>query len=201
MFSTRSQRPTRVPAVRSSLAIYACACLLAAASPAAAETHPHTRQGWLAGVGVGGGSAGLSANGNSSDRETGAAGSLRVGYAFNSQCSLELGGSAWTKETNGTTFTFTTGGPTLNYYPGESGLVLRAGVGGGSGEAQVTNGNVTVTATESGFGVMGGMGYEFRVTPRFALGPQVNVGWINLDSFNANWVTFELGVQWYFIKR
>jgi hypothetical protein len=50
-------------------------------------------------------------------------------------------------------------------------------------------------------GVFGGLGYEFRVTPRFALGPQINVGWMDLDSFNANWVNVELGFHWYFIRR
>ena len=80
-------------------------------------------------------------------------------------------------------------------------VVGAIGVGSGTGKASVQQGNVTVSSTEDGLGVFGGLGYEFRVTPRFALGPQVNVGWMNLDSFNANWVNVELGFQWYFIRR
>jgi outer membrane protein with beta-barrel domain len=175
--------------------------LAAVAPPTAAAAQPQTRQGWLIGLGLGGGSAGISADGNSSDREGGVAASLRAGYAFNPRVSLELGASAWTKEENNATLTFSATGPVLNYYPGAEGLVLRAGVGVGTGEASLQSGNTTITASETGLGVMGGMGYEFRVTPRFALGPQIYAGWIDLDSFNANWVNFELGFHWYFIRR
>lgn len=180
-----------------------CALVLAstAAGSAAAGTHPHVRQGWLVGFGIGGGSAGVDVPGVDSDREGGFGGSLRAGYAFNQRISLELGGSAWTREENGVTVAFAATGPTLNYYPGEQGLVLRAGVGSGTGKASVQQGNVTVSTTEDGLGVFGGVGYEFRVTPRFALGPQINVGWMDLDSFNANWVNVELGFHWYFIRR
>lgn len=171
------------------------------ARPADAAMHPQARQGWLVGIGAGGGSAGLSGGGVSYDRETGFGGSFRAGYAFNPQLSLELNSIAWTKETNGVRTSFTSSGPALNFYPGEQGLVLRAGVGVGSGEASFQSGSVSVTTSESGLGVLGGIGYEFRVTRRFALGPQIQAGWIDLDSVNANWFNFELGFQWYFLPK
>jgi hypothetical protein len=172
--------------------------LAAVPRPACAEMRPQTRQGWLVGVGLGGGTAGVS---DGTDREAGFAASLRAGYAFNNQLSLELGGTSWTKQENGTTVTFSAGGPMLSYYPGEQGLVLRLGVGGGSGDVSLESGNTTVTASESGLGAFGGVGYEFRVTPRFAVGPQIHGGWLSLDEFNADWINFEIGLHWYFIKR
>jgi hypothetical protein len=181
------------------MAVLALALGLMAAPPSdAAEMHPHTRQGWLVGLGIGAGTAGSS---DGSSRETGFGGTLRAGYAFNNRLSLELAGTSWVKEQDGTTLTFTAGGPMLSYYPGENGLVLQAGVGGGSGEVSAQSGNATVTATESGLGIFGGVGYEFRVTPRFAVGPQIHAGWVSLDEFNADWINFELGFHWYFIKK
>ncbi|HKQ59201.1 MAG TPA: outer membrane beta-barrel protein [Candidatus Eisenbacteria bacterium] len=193
------RRPLRLPIAPILFAVALAA--LAPASPAAAASHPHTRQGWLVGIGLGAGGLQVGDSGVSSNRETGGVGSLRAGYAFNSKLSLELDGTAWTRDDQGTRFTFAVSGVGLNFYPGESGLVLRAGVGGGTGKVEQQQGNVTVSATENGLGLMGGIGYEFRVTPRFALGPQVNVGWADLDSFNADWFTGELAVCWYFIKR
>jgi hypothetical protein len=184
-------------------AVLGCALLIlaAAARPAGAEMQPSVRQGWLVGLGLGGGSAGISGGGWSSDRKAGFAGSVRVGYAFQSRLSLELSTIGWAKEENGTWLAFSASGPAVSYYPGGGGLVLSAGFGAGSAEASAQAGNVTVTTSESGFGVFGGVGYEFRVTRRFALGPQVHAGWIDLDGFNGNWVGGELGAHWYFIPR
>jgi len=173
----------------------------ASAGPSAAASHPHLRQGWLVGFGLGGGSAGTSGSGVSSNRESGFAASVRAGYAFNPRLSLELGGSAWTKDENGTTVTFGASGPVLCFYPGDQGLVLSAGVGVGTGEASIRQGNITISSTEHGLGVLGGIGYELRVTRRFALSPQIHAGWADLDNFNANWVNFELGFNWYFFRE
>jgi outer membrane protein with beta-barrel domain len=201
MCSTSSVRLTSLHVLCVVVSLGLAALAVMVPGPASAATHPHARGGWLVGLGIGGASAGVSIPGVSADRELGGGGSLRVGYAFSPRLSLELDGTAWTKEQGGQTITFSAGGPTLNFYPGETGLVMRAGVGVGTGEASQQFGSVTVTGSESGLGLLGGIGYEFRVTPRFALGPGVNVGWINLDSFDANWVTFELGATWYFIKQ
>lgn len=185
------------------VAAFVCALVIvgSAAQPAFAEIQPSVRQGWLLGLGVGGGGAKVTVPGGSSDRESGPAASVRVGYAFDPRLSLELDGTGWTREQSGTRIIFSVWAPTLNYYPGQQGLVLRAGVGWGSGEALEQSGNVTISTRESGLGVLAGVGYEFRVTRRFALGPQIHGGWMDLDSFNANWATFDLGFHWYFVPK
>jgi len=182
-----------------SIALVVAACvpsLCAAQGP-----YPSTRQGWLVGFGVGGGAAAVTANGNSSDREGGVAGSFRAGYAFQPQLSLELNSNGWSKEENGATLTFSVATAAVNYYPAQTGLVLRGGIGFGSADATVRVNNVTITGTESGFGFTVGAGYEFRVTRTFALGPQVDFGWMTLDSFDANYVNLGLAFNWYFIPR
>ena len=175
--------------------------LLSWVALAQAAMHPNDREGWLIGLGIGGGGLQVSDQGASSDRESGVAASLRAGYAFSPQVSLELDGTLWSREDNGTRFTFSATGATINVYPGASGFVLRAGVGGGTGEVQVQQGNVTITASENGLGLLAGLGYEFRVARKFAFGPQAHFGWADLDSFNADWFTLELGATWYFLKQ
>lgn len=201
MESRKSWCEGRCPTGWAVAAVGALAVVTWLASPVAAGEHPHTRQGWLVGFGVGVGGSETRSGAGTSDRSGGFAGSVRAGYAFSPKISLELDGSLWSWEEDGATVAFTVSGVGFNFYPGGQGLVLRAGVGSGTGRAAVRTGNTTVTRTEEGVGVLGGVAYEFRVTPRFALGPQVHIGWIDVDTFKADWVNVEVGLQWYFIPR
>jgi hypothetical protein len=169
--------------------------------PAAAEgPWPQTRKGWFIGGGLGGGTAAITHEGESSDREGGAAGSFRAGYAFTPQLGFGLESSAWSKEQEGVTVTFSTGGVALSYYPA-GGLVLRGGVGLGSVKAAASEGNRTVEATESGLGLMAGAAYEFRVLRTFSLGPEVTFGYVKAESFDVNFFNVCLGLNWYFIPK
>jgi hypothetical protein len=179
------------------------ALFLIASIPAlcSAESHPSTRQGWLLGFGFGGGSAGFSGGGPSTDREAGAAGSFRVGYALQPEMSLELYSNGWAKEMSSVTYTLSTVTAAVNYFPGASGLALRAGIGFGGSTAGSTSGNTTTTTSDTGFGLTVGAGYEFRVTRTFAIGPQVDYGWMTLDALDADYVNLCLGITWYFIPK
>jgi len=148
-----------------------------------------------------GGSASLSIPDASTNREGGFAGSLRAGYAFTPEISLELNSNAWVKEQNGTTVTFSVSAVALNYYPGASGLVLRGGVGVGSVDLSSSFGNTTYSSSESGLGLTVGAAYEFRVTRRFAIGPQIDFGWTDQTDYNTNHINGGLGFTWYFIPR
>jgi hypothetical protein len=182
-----------------SLALIVATCvpsLCAAQGP-----HPNTRQGWLIGFAVGGGSSALTSNGNTTDREAGGAGFFRAGYAFRPECSVELNSTSWTKDVDGATWTLSLATAAINYYPGSTGLVLRAGVGVGTADASAKFGNTTVSASTSGFGFTAGAGYEFRVMRTFAIGPQVDFGWATTDEFDFNQINAGLGFTWYFIPR
>jgi len=188
--------------VRLREAVIGLAVLVAfTSSPAAAESDAQIRQGWLVGLSAGGGSAQTTSNAGNSDREAGIAGSVRVGYAFTPTLSLDLSSNAWGKDKSGTTVTFSFAGPMLSFYPGATGLVLRGGVGVGTTTNSTTFGNTTISSHESGVGVSVGAGYEFRVTRRFALGPQVDFTWTDQDGYNTNHVNGSLGASWYFLPR
>lgn len=195
---------SRYPKVHRRLPLVA-ALLLAAALAVPAVSHagpwPQTRaQSWFVGFGFGGGSAGIEVEGFDTDREGGAAGSFRAGYNFTDQLGLGLETNAWTKEEEDVTFTFSTACATLYFYP-EAGLILRGGLGLGTGTVEVQLPGPDLTADESGFGVTVGAAYDFRVTRTFSIGPQVDFAWMTLDSVDANYVSGGLSFTWYFIPK
>jgi hypothetical protein len=184
------------------LSLAALVFMFAATAPVAqAGTYPQNHDGWSIGFGAGGGSAGVSVDGGgSSDRESGGMGNFRLGYPLNEQVSLALEGNAWTKSENGATVTFSATTFGVAFFPSE-GLVLRGGVGFGSTTVAADLGPVTVTSTESGLGLHGAVGYDFRLARTFAIGPQADFGYASFDGGSANW--FGVGVQfnWYFVPK
>jgi len=182
--------------------ILAGVSLLLTAASARAEIYPQAREGFFVGLGAGVGNAGFNTD---SDRETGAGGSFRAGYALNDQWGLGLESNAWRKEVESVTFTFNVVGPAVYYYPASSGLVLRGGVGVGSIHASATSGSLTVSASDSGLGLTAGAGYDFRIMRSFSLGPQVDFGWMSIDSGGSsdqiNYVNVGLSFDWHFIAK
>jgi len=183
------------------LVLVALVSTLFAASTAIAGTHPHNHNGWSIGLGVGGGTAGLSVDGGpDSDREGGVTGNFRVGYPLNEQFSLALESNGWSKSEDGSNVTFTATTIGGAFFPSE-GLVMRAGLGFGNSRFSTDLGGGTVSYTESGFGVNGGLGYEFRVLRTFAVGPQVDFGYASFDGGSVNWVGLGIQGNWYFIPN
>lgn len=171
------------------------------AVPAMAGTHPQNHNAWSIGFGIGGGSAGLSLDDiDAGDRETGGMGNFRVGYPLNEKVSLALEGNAWSKSENDVTVTFSATTVGAAFFPSE-GLVLRGGIGFGSSTASYDAGSVTVSSTESGLGLHGAVGYDFRVARTFALGPQVDFGYTTFDGGSANWFGLGLQFNWYFVPK
>jgi hypothetical protein len=187
---------------RTCLIATALAILISAAiSPASAGQHPQDHDGWTLGFGFGGGSAALNLdNGDSSDREGGGMGNFRVGYPLNEKFSLQFESNAWTKTENDVTVTFSASTFGLAWFPKE-GLVLRGGVGFGGTTVSVSSGNTTTTQSENGVGLHGAVGYDFRLTRTFALGPQFDLGYSSFDGGSSNWYGLGLNLNWYFIKK
>ena len=180
-------------------AVSAAVLLLALAGNSAAGQWPHERDGVFLGVNLGGGSAGVNVAGFDSDREGGAAGNFRFGYAFQNQFGLSLEGNAWTKEADGGTWTFSVGGVAFTYYPSGQGFFVRGGIGSGSMEYERNFGSTTIKVSDSGLGLLGAMGYEFRLARKFALGPQIDYSYAKIDDdVSINYVNFTIGANWYF---
>lgn len=195
------------------VALLAAALCLVTVSSAAAQPWPNTHQGWFLGFGVGAGSAQLKFGndhplfaGETSDWETGGAGSFRFGYDFTPQLGFGLESIAWAKSQSvggGTDVMTTIGvaGPALYWHPENTGVVLRGAVGLGTYRESASSGGVDVSASTSGFGALVGASYEFRVRRTFSFGPEVVLGYASLDDFNTLNVDYGLSFDWHFIPR
>ncbi len=159
----------------------------------------HERDGVVLGFNLGAGSAGVNESGLDSDRESGLGANIRVAYAFTPQIAAGLEGNMWTREVDGETWTFSVGGAAITYYPGAGGFFVRGGIGVGTIEYEVESGGVTFSASDDGFGFLLGTGYEWRLTRKFSLGPEVDYahGKVN-DDLSMNYVNVTLGLNWYF---
>lgn len=129
------------------------------------------RQGFGISFGLGGGSAGVSCDGCSSDRTGSLSGYLRLGGYVNP--GLFVGGesSGWVHNESSVDETISFLTAVVQWYPQPaSGFYLKAGAGFSSASAD--DGFDEITA--AGFGLTVGTGYDWRVTRNFSLTPYVN---------------------------
>ena len=183
-----------------SLAIAATVFL--AARPAAAG-FPHARRGTVlsVGPGAGGSTVEFSTPGGRVQRDVdgGVAAEARLGYAFSDYFALSLTAAGYGWENGGRTRRAGVGLLAATWYPGGGGFFLRAGVG--SGRVTVREEGVDWNDRE-GEAVGGGLGYEWRVGPRFALGLAVDGYTVTLDDASGGDTTFShaalsLQLNWY----
>lgn len=182
------------------LAALGAVMLLAAAAPrnARAGEWSHARNGFTIGFNVGVGSAGVDVDGGgSSDRSTGGAGSLRIGYAVSPQVVVGFDGNGWTKDENGVSTTFSMGGLGVTWYPQEGGAWLKAIVGAGRASFRTNVLGTDVEVSDNGGAFALGGGYEWRLARSFAMGPALDFARASFDGGSANWVNFSVGLNWY----
>lgn len=210
----------------SCLLLIALIALTTAAPTARAQGWDHARDGWMLGLSLGGGGAEaeFDAEGDlaaTSDRTGGVAVGFRAGYALRPDIVLGFEGNGWGRTESAVvpffgnvdvTTTLTVAVVSCTWYPGTGGFFVRGGLGGGTLSQEIDSGGVSVTYDASGFGVHGALGYEWRVTRTFAIGPQLDLAWMNIgeiDVQNANgnittadvkfnYVTLSLLANWYF---
>lgn len=152
---------------------------------AAADPYPHARSGFFLGIGAGWGNAGAQFSGGvDGERQNSGSGNLRLGWAVNENVTLGLENSSWIKsyELDATTdmkltTTVTTFAATV--FPQNVGIYLRGGIGVAAVSVEVKSG-ITVSDTEYGLGLLGAVGYEWRLTSMFALGPQLQWAYLNI---------------------
>jgi opacity protein-like surface antigen len=188
-----------------------CLALLATsllpAGRAVAGQWGHERTGMVLGfnLGAGGAMAKFDADGGSieTDRESGAGGNLRIGYAVSPQVVLGLETSGWSRnEDEGdveSTWSLGLAAFGATWYPAAGGFFLRAGIGVGRAEIEWDAGNgQTVAGDDTGFGLTTGLGYEWRLTRRFALGPQLDLNYVDIgDGISMNWFNATVGLNWF----
>ncbi|MFQ5511143.1 MAG: outer membrane beta-barrel protein [Candidatus Krumholzibacteriia bacterium] len=166
------------------------------ATPALAGSHAHSRNGFLLGLGLGWGNAGAEVQGLNPDRANSGSGNFRLGWALNDRVTIGLENTAWIKdfEIAGTTadlrMTGTVTAFAVTVFPHNMGFYLRGGIGVATGAAKITSGNFTFDGTETGFGALASFGYEWRLAAKFALGPQFQYAYLNIDGDGTNSVDF-----------
>jgi hypothetical protein len=191
------------------------AALVAAAVPA--QSRPHDRNGFFLGFGFGGGGAWWDwADTDAGDNASEGSGTLniRVGGAIRDDLVLGAELQAWSKGwtlASGTgvdlgDLTISLGTLTFaaTWFPGNLGVFLRGGVGLASARTEVSTeaGGLVIsgTNTDTGIGLLGASGYEWRVTDKFAIGPQVEVAYLGIDGdLIRDPVVLDVSVQfnWY----
>lgn len=189
--------------------IVLCLVVMAAsvvAVPAVAGDHPQDRTGFFIGLGAGWGNMGADLEAFDTDRENSVSGNFRFGWAVANNIAIGLESSSWVKkyDINGTSTdlnllaSVTTFAVTV--FPGNMGLYLRGGLGFATAREQLEGGGNTVSQTENGLGLLGAVGYEWRLTQKFALGPQAQWAYLNIGDQginNVDFVSLTAQATWY----
>lgn len=194
------------------LSFFALTATLATALPVQASkcettTYARDRKGWFVGVNAGFGGSHYSED---LDKRTvsdhpfgGALGGLRVGYAVSNVFAISLeghgfGSSAGRHEDWGMGAGFVA----ATWWPRGSGLFVRAGLGAGGGEILLRRTDELVEIDDKTAGLIG-IGYEWQIGRRFALGIAADgigfsldgAGGGNNDIAGASGVSIQL--NWY----
>jgi hypothetical protein len=172
------------------------------AGSAVAGGHPHDHNGFFLGFNLGGGTADMSVPGaGNSDRQGGGVANLRIGGAIKNNLLIGAETSGWARNENNTTVSLSTLVFAATYYPGSEGFFLRGGAGFGGASTEKDLGNdETQSKHDTGFALSAAAGYEWRLTKKFALGPQVEFVYLNIGGDlvdTANFFDATLGFNWY----
>ena len=177
---------------------------LVAVSPATAASQDRT--GFFIGLGAGWGNMGADLESFATDRENSVAGNFRLGWAVTNSVAIGLETSTWAKKYaiggTGTDLnllaTVTTFAVTV--FPGNMGLYARGGLGFATARQELQGGGVSVSNTENGLGLLAAVGYEWRLTKKFALGPQAQWAYLNIGDQginSADFVSLTAQATWY----
>ncbi|MDH3217335.1 MAG: porin family protein [Candidatus Krumholzibacteria bacterium] len=169
----------------------------AVTTPAMAGVYPQSRTGFFIGFGLGWGNAAAKLGQSPDpDRANSVSGNLRFGWSVAQTVAIGLEASSWAKNydvegTNldlnltGTVTTFA-----VTYFPGNMGLFLRGGLGFSTASVKLQGGGASFEEVETGAGFLAAAGYEWRLTEKFALGPQAQWAYLKIDQEGLDSVDF-----------
>lgn len=151
-----------------------------AAAPAQAQ-HPQTRSGFWFNGGLGYGSLGCD---GCDGRTGGVSGGISLGGTLSPKVLIGVGTTGWTKEEFGSRLTVGTLDARMRFYPSSTGgFFLTGGVGIGSIHASVSGFG---SATETGVGLILGLGYDIRIGGNVSLTPFWNGYAVRSGDADAN---------------
>jgi len=120
---------------------------------------------------------------------------LKLGGTVNQQLLLGFESSGWVKEESGVTLSQGNGSAVAYFYPSaEGGFFIKGGLGLATLRLDIAGwgGN-----TETGFGLVGGLGYDARVGNNFSLSPYANFAFGSFDGGSTNVIQAGLGLTWH----
>lgn len=133
--------------------------------------------------------------------ETGGFAIFRLGGAIRNNLLLGVESSAWVRELNDVTYTMTSMAFAATYYPGDIGFLLRGGFGLGTSGTSMGQGNGWVLSKgNAGLSLIAAAGYEWRLTKKFALVPEVDLAHFQIGKGLVERATImgaTLGLGWY----
>jgi hypothetical protein len=182
----------------------------------ASAFEPHARDGWMAGVSIGGATGEITfADASVGETEDGFSPQLRVGHMLGDHLALGVGYSGWMYETGVLPYKYRFSLQnmllTATWFPGRP----ESGLGGfyvrlGAGLAWAAIAEVEILEdeeqghgdriTDTGLGIEVNLGYEFRVARHAAVGAGLGVNHQNLDGDiyrDATFTPFTLNLAWY----
>jgi hypothetical protein len=194
------------------VAVAGVVILIAAPAPAGPPAH---RTGFFIGFGMGLGMASWQwadpSEYGSSPSESAGTGNFRLGGAVRDDLVLGAEFQGWAKKWRIETSagdrlgdaTVQMGSLTFaaTWWPGNVGAYIRGGLGIGRARVELDDGNTSVTPdADTGLALLWALGYEWRVTDKFALGPQAEVVYLGVDGDifgNATVLDGSIQFNWY----
>ena len=178
-----------------------------AAAPARAG-HPQERKGFWIGFGLGFGSADATcSNCAQTARDGSYTFSLKLGGTLNKRVLLGAEFNAWASERENTDVTVSIGNVsgTVTFYPwAASGFFVKAGGGLSYLDQDFQEGTVQVTVSKTGWGLLTGLGYDWRLGRNISVTPYFNFyygqpgdiefGGANLVNWTQNVLDFGVGI-------
>lgn len=162
--------------------------LLVLAPQAVPAQRTHHRSGFWLNVGLGLGSYGCE---GCDGRESGGAGTLSLGGTLSQKVVIGGGVNVWAKEVNGVDLVASTVTAMIRLYPSASGgFFLVGGLGYGTEQASFEG----ISVSESGVGVLLGLGFDIRIGSNLSMTPFWHGNGLSLDSGNSNFGQLGLGL-------
>jgi hypothetical protein len=170
--------------------LVALAVLVVMGASEATARRSHDRGGFYIGFGLGVGAAGWDWAFESEDDPGEGSGVLhfRIGGAIRDDLTLGFESSSWVKDWDLVALGLDLGDAKANFnaatlavtwFPGNVGFFMKGGVGIATARGEVEF--LSIDETDKGVAVLGAAGYEWRLTDKFALGPEVEVFFLGID--------------------
>lgn len=158
----------------------------------ASAQQAQARQGFWIGGGMGYGSMGLSCTGCADvGREGGLSGYAKLGGTLRPNILLGVEMNGWTKSEGSATVTMGNLSGAAYWYPmATQGLFIK----GGAGYSVLSLDTGTGNGNDSGFGILGGVGYDIRVGRNLSITPVANWFRGGFDGGSANVLQIGMGV-------